>query len=529
MQYLKFGDWIVIGIYFVAILWIGLRAGKGQKNARDYFLGGRDISWWAVGFSIVATETSALTFIGVPAISYMGNYQFIQLIFGYIIARILIAVYMTPLYFKGVVYSPYQMLADKYGEGARRVAGFFFLVTGTLAAGVRVYVVCIPIQLALGVNPMTAILIFVGLSLVYTYFGGLKSVIWTDTAQFILLIFGGLFTFFYLPTLIDGGWGTVFQQAALEDKFKWLDFGLRSTTPYTLWMGLFGVTFLVMFTHGVDQLIAQRVLACRNAEESRKALYLSAVFIFPMFLLFLGIGTLLWVYYQNRPFPIEPVVDGEFKPDFIFPIFIFTVLPTWIKGLLAVGLLSAAMSSVSSALSALASVTIMDFYRPWVEKLKVSSGNGNGNGNEQGKDGGAGESGSALETESDLQSTAKQDVKDLAHGRLATLIWGVLLIGVSYSFKDAKFLIATALGISGWTAGALLGGVVLAMTRKKNEHPAPLIIGMALSLAAIIWIQGSTKIAWPWFTPIGLAITLTCALGLHPLFSRRTDSQADRK
>lgn len=504
MQYLQFGDWFVIGIYFIAILWIGLRVGRGQKSARDYFLGGRDISWWAVGFSIIATETSALTFIGVPAISYMGNYQFIQLIFGYIIARLLIAEYMTPLYFQGVVYSPYQMLADRFGEAARRMAAFFFLVTGTLAAGVRVYVVCIPIQLALGVEPMTAILIFVGLSLIYTYVGGLKSVIWTDTAQFVLLVAGGIFSFVYLLMQIDGGWTTVIETTAMEEKFKWLDLGMRATTPYTLWMGLLGVTFLVMFTHGVDQLVAQRVLACRNAQESRKALYLSAIFIFPMFLLFLGVGTLLWVYYQGqgRPFPIEPVVDGDFKPDFIFPIFIFTALPTWIKGLLAVGLLSAAMSSVSSALSALASVTIMDFYRPWVEKIKVLAG----------KD----------STDAAPEQQAKQDVKDLAHGRLATLIWGLILIGVSYSFKDAKFLIATALGISGWTAGALLGGVILAMIKKKNEHPAPLMIGMACSLAAIIWIQGSTKIAWPWFTPIGLAITLGLALGLKPFFRQKT-------
>ena len=197
--YLEAADWLVISVYLVGIILFGLRFGRDQKNARDYFLGSKNIPWWGVGFSIVATETSALTFIGVPALAYGTNLAFIQIIIGYVIARIVLAIVLVPHYFKGEIYSPYQLFSDAFGPAARRTAAGIFLIAGTLAAGVRVYVTCIPIQLMLrtdkwvqgGGGILAAILLFVGLSLIYTYAGGIKAVVWTDAVQFVLFLAGG--------------------------------------------------------------------------------------------------------------------------------------------------------------------------------------------------------------------------------------------------------------------------------------------------------------------------------------------------
>src|SRR5436190_6364124 len=196
-SYFNFSDWTIIVAYLAGIIGLGVWFGKDQRNTRDYFLGSRNIPWWGIGLSIVAAETSALTIIGVPAMAYGGDMAFIQMIIGYVIARIILAVVMVPHYFKGEIYSPYQLLENSFGIGARRTASVFFLVMETLAAGVRVYVACIPVQLMLGINVLPSIILFVLLSLIYTYIGGVKAVIWTDAVQFGLFLAGGLFTLFY--------------------------------------------------------------------------------------------------------------------------------------------------------------------------------------------------------------------------------------------------------------------------------------------------------------------------------------------
>src|SRR5438477_1863004 len=222
MNHLGLADWSVIILYLLGIIALGVWFGKDQRTTRDYFLGGKNIPWWGIGLSIVAAETSALTIIGVPAMAYGGNIAFLQMIVGYLIARIILAIVLVPHYFKGEIYSPYQLFANAFGPGARQTAGGFFLISETLAAGVRVYVASIPVQLMLGDkllgfgtgDPILgAILLFVILSLLYTYVGGVKAVIWTDAVQFGLFLLGGLFTLFYIPSLVEGGMGAVFSEA----------------------------------------------------------------------------------------------------------------------------------------------------------------------------------------------------------------------------------------------------------------------------------------------------------------------------
>src|SRR5438128_6405290 len=202
MNFLSLADWLVIVFYLLGIIALGVWFGKDNRNTRDYFLGSKDIPWWGIGLSIVAAETSALTIIGVPSYAFAkaGNLFFIQLIIGYVIARSILAIVMVPHYFKGEIYSPYQLFANTFGPHARQTAGGLFLVSETLAAGVRVYVACIPIQLMLGVPDLWAILLFVALSLLYTYVGGVKAVIWTDAVQFGLFLAGGIFAICYITT-----------------------------------------------------------------------------------------------------------------------------------------------------------------------------------------------------------------------------------------------------------------------------------------------------------------------------------------
>lgn len=497
--YFNFGDWFVILLYLGGIIGLGVWFGKDQRNTRDYFLGSRNIPWWGIGVSIVAAETSALTIIGVPAIAYGSNILFIQMIVGYVIARIILAVVMVPHYMKGEIYSPYQLLEQHLGRGPRRLAGGFFLFLETMAAGVRVYVACIPIRLLLGesvcsfgglVDPILgAILLFVGLSLLYTYIGGVKAVIWTDAVQFGLFLAGGVFALFYIPTLIDGGWGAVMAQAGAAGKLAWLNTSFTFSAPFNIWMGVIGGTVMVLSTHGAEQLIVQRVLACRDVADGRKALALSAVLIFPLFLIFLLVGVMLWAFYQGHPFqiPLPEARPGIKSNDFIFPIFMMTEVPHILKGFLIVAILSAAMSSISSAITSLASVSTMDFVKQIVK--------------------------------------GRDEEYFLRFSKISTVFWAAVLVGTAWLTREVTFVLNAAFSLRGLTAGALLGSLIIALFWKRLGARATMA-GMTASLVVMNFIYWPANVAatkdwwlrtfgaevfWPWFTLIGTLVTLGVA------------------
>ena len=485
-------DWLVIVFYLAAVIGLGVWLGRGQRNTRDYFLGGRDLPWWGVALSILATETSALTFIGVPAMAYAGNLGFMQIVLGYAVGRVILAVVMVPYYFRKEIYSPYALLGGAFGVNGQKLGALFFLVAGTLGAGVRVFVTCIPLQLILGWSIAEAIILFVGLSLIYTWFGGIKAVVWTDALQFVLLLAGGLFTLLYLPTLIDGGWDGALGQAEEAGKLTWLNFDFSLAAPYNFWMGIIGAVVFVLFTHGIDQLGAQRVLACRSVSDGRKALVFCAVSIVPMMLLFLLVGVLLWVHYQHAPIPIDIPENstGKKQTDYVFPIFMLAEAPVGIKGLLFVGIFAAAMSSVSSALSALASVSTMDL---------------------------------------GLVGKPKDEAAGLRVSRWATVFWGGLLIVVAFLSREITSVMNAAFSLVGLTSGALLGGIVLSLVVKRGVA-WPVITGMIASLVGMIWVNSllgmdipptviedwlgyreldgifNKLVHWPWYTLIGTGI-----------------------
>ncbi|MBI1176791.1 sodium/solute symporter [bacterium] len=501
MAHLSVADWFVIVAYLVGVIWFGVRLGHGQKSTRDYFLGNRGIAWWGVGLSIVATETSALTFIGVPAAAYGGNLGFIQIIVGYVIARIILAVVMVPHYFKGEIYSPYQMLGEAFGSPVRKTASLFFLIAGTLAAGVRIYVTCIPLQLMLGFadnQVIFAILLFVVLSLIYTYVGGVKAVIWTDAIQFVLLAGGGLFALFYIPTKLAGGWGAAIDLAAANGKLAWFNGHFSLAAPYNIWMGLIGATFQVMSSHGADQLVVQRVLSCRSVADGRRSLILSAIIILPLFLLFLFVGVLLWSYYQlhTSAIPLPEARPGVGKNDYVFPIFILTEMPPVMRGFLIVAILSAAMSSVSSALSALSSVSTMDLLRNWLGQ----------NWNEH---------------------------RLLQFSKRSTLVWAGVLVLVAWWSQHTRSVLDLAFSLNGLTAGGMLGALLLLLWWKRGS-PWPVVIGMFASLGFMLWLSNfswpavessgalvTKKVYWPWYTLAGTLVTFIIARFCQPFWPRK--------
>jgi SSS family transporter len=489
---LSVADWAVILIYLLGIVGLGVWFRKDQKSTRDYFLGSRNTPWWGIGFSIVAAETSALTIIGVPAMAYGTDMTFVQMVLGYVIARVVLAVVLVPHYFRGEIYSPYQLFADKFGPLARKLAGGFFLVSETLAAGVRVYVACIPIQLMLGLDVLPAVVLFVALSLIYTYMGGVKAVIWTDAVQFALFLTGGVFALCYIPGLVEGGIGSVIAQATRAGKLHWLNVGISAAAPFNIWMGIIGGTFVTLSSHGAEQLIVQRVLACKSVADGRKALILSAVMILPLFLIFLIAGVMLWVFYQHHPFGIqlpEPRPGSGIKAnDFIFPIFMLTEVPHVLRGFLIVAILAAAMSSVSSALTSLASVSTMDFLR-----------------------------GPAADPSSEAFF--------LRVSKISTLFWGMMLVMVAYSSREVVFVLNVAFSLRGLTSGGLLGGLLLALFFRRGR-PAAVVSGMLCSLGVVTAIQVlpasrwtrdlwheliGFEVFWPWYTLIGTVVTLTVA------------------
>src|SRR5579863_3600597 len=353
ISWLDFG---ILVLYLAGITLFGARFRRGQQNLRDYFLGGRTAPWWALACSIVATETSTLTIIGTPAIAYGGNLGFLQLVLGYLVARVILCVVLIPQYFQGEFYTAYQLLEKRFGARMKLAAAVVFMGTRALAEGVRISAIGKVVSVAFGTGDRWSIAIVAALTLVYTFEGGMRAVIWTDVAQFALYLTGSVAAFFLLLHRIPGGWPEVVQAAAAAGgKLRVFDFAFSLTKNYTFWSGLLGGTFLTMASHGTDQTMVQRLLAARNERDSKKALLASGVVVFAQFALFLVLGVMLFVFAHYSSFPVQA---GD--PDRIFPEFIVREMPRGMAGIVLASIFAVAMSNASGSLNSLASSSIID-------------------------------------------------------------------------------------------------------------------------------------------------------------------------
>ena len=457
-------DLAIVLAYLLAVTALGIYFRRGQADVRDYFLGGRSAPWWAIAFSIVATETSTLTIIGTPAIAYGngGNLTFLQLVFGYLIGRIVIVLVLLPGYFRGEFFTAYALIEKRFGPRMRALAASTFLITRAIAEGVRVAAIALVVSVVLGTSERLAVFIVIALTILYTFEGGMKAVIWTDVAQFLLYLAGSAITFFFLLHRIPGGWGEVTQVAAASGhKLKFLDFSFNFVTDYTFWSGLIGGAFLTMASHGTDQTIVQRLLAARNERDSRTALIASGFIVLVQFALFLLVGVLLFVFSQHTP-----LLADKQSTDAILPTFLVREMPTGLAGILLASILAVAMSNASGSLNSLAASTVLDFSR--------------------------------------LSGHQTNPVNFLKLSRRMTLVWGVVLLG--FGMKKWGPFLKTGLTVASLPFGSLLGLFLLG-TLDKRANATGATIGMFVGLAVVLSIWRLTPVAFTWYVLIGSTVT----------------------
>lgn len=486
---MRYFDLAVILVYLMGITWFGAQFRSRQKTLKDYFLGGRDAPWWAIGFSIVSAETSTLTIIGTPALAFNGNLGFLQVVLGYLVARIIISTLFLPHYFRGEMYTAYELMQRRFGQRIRKLTAGTFLILRALAEGVRVFAISIVISIILETGEVASILLIVCLTLFYTFEGGMTAVIWTDVVQMFLYVAGAILSLFVILDKVPGGWSHVVEVAAPLGKFQIFDFGFEMTPEfftrtYSFWAGLIGGAFLTTASHGTEQLMVQRLLAAKSKRESRLALFSSWFVILFQFALFLVIGVILFVYYRESQLPPPQPADR------IYPAFIWNNLAPGVAGLVVAAILAAAMSNLSAALNSLASTTIMDFYKPFLLRRA---------------------------------GVPKPEAYFLRLARLSTLGWGIVLFLIGLLARQWGSVLEAGLSIASILYGGLLGVFLLGLlTRRVQENGA--IAGMAAGLAAMFYVRIFTSIAWTWYVLIGTSVTVLAGYCASVLLRENSDA-----
>jgi len=472
-------DLAIIAFYLAGITLFGLRFRKRQRSLRDYFLADRNIPWWAIALSIVAAETSTLTIISIPGLAYDTNLTFLQLVLGYLVGRVVIALVLLPHYFRGDLYTAYELIERRFGRRLRSLTAGLFLVTRAAAEGVRVYAVSIVVGIALGTGEVASIALITALTLIYTFEGGLAAVIWTDVIQTVIYIGGTIVGVFTILHLVPEGWPAIHSLAAATGRLRVFDFTPDFWRPYTFWAGLVGGAFLTTASHGTDQLIVQRLLAARSQRQSVTALLSSGIAILFQFALFLIVGVMLFAYYR--------VPSASFgKADRIYPTFIVSKMPHGISGLLIAAILASAMSNLSAALNSLSSTSMIDFY---------------------------------------LQHRPQTDERRrLRLSRLATVLWGLVLFALAVlSLHKVGRVVEVGLQIASVAYGALLGAFLLGvLTRRANQNGV--MLGMLFGFGTEIYLWVGTRVPWTWYVAIGTCVTLVVGYAASSLF----DSKAVR-
>jgi len=459
-------DYLVIGGYLLAITAFGSWFGRFQKTTRDYFLTGQSVPWWAICFTIVATETSTLTFISVPATAYGSNMTFLQLVFGYVIGRVFVSILFIPAYFRGELFTSYELLQRRFGPRVKNLSASIFLVTRALADGIRLFATALVISVVTQLPVNWAIVIIGVAMIIYTVRGGASAVIWTDVVQLFVYVAGAAVVFGSLLALIPGGWAEVVRAGAQAGKFRVFDFSLVLSRPYTFWAGLIGGIALTLSTHGTDQFLVQRLLAARSPREAARGLVLSGFLVLAQFVLFLLIGVMLFTYYQHVPLPRALARNDE-----LLPTFIVTSLSHGAAGFIVAAIVAAALSP---SINAMAATTVNDFYAKYVRP--------------------------------DADEATLMRVS-----RMWTIIWGVVQIAVAIGAQwMQRSVLDAGLAVLSWASGSVLGAFLLGTLAPSIDESAT-FIGMLAGLAVMTVVWGWTPTAFTWYVFIGAATTIMCA------------------
>ncbi len=492
-------DYTIVVVYLIAVAFIGIYTSGKQTSVKDYFLGSNTIPWWAACFSVVATETSTLTFISIPGLAYISNMNFLQLAAGFLIGRIIVAFVFIPRYYAGNMETAYQFLGNRFGSPMRKYASVTFIVLRIFADGVRLFTTAIPIKFITGLGYFECIVIVGSITVVYSYIGGIKAVIWTDVIQMFIYFIGAFASMIVIFNLLPNGWSDVVAFAAPGNKFQSFNFNMPGsftelfTGGYGLIGGLIGGAFLAMASHGTDQLIVQRLLTCKDKKSSQKAVIFSGVIVFVQFTIFLIIGLMLFALYKGVDFKTL-LIDGHnlTKSDEIFPMFIVQNLPIGLAGLVVAGLLSASMSTLSSTFNSLASTTMFDLL--------------------QGR--------KFIKNESD----------ELKYSRMATIFWAFVIMGTGLLFQsETNPAVDFALKIQSLIYGGLLGVFLLGIIYKKAALKDAIIsYSFAIVILALLFILPKfgvmPAINLTWFTLFGVIITFIIA-NITMLFGKKPETE----
>lgn len=476
-------DLLVVAVYLTLSIGIGLWVARHQQTAGDYFLGSRDLPPLAILLSIVATETSALTVISVPGIGARGDLTFLQLSFGYLIGRIGVAAWLLPGYFRGNQETAYARLESRFGTGTRRLTSSVFLVTRALGDAVRVFASAIPMALVTGWSVPTSIIAVGVITMIYTWFGGFKAVVWTDVMQLTVYVTGGIGALL-IAWHLAGGAQQALSIAGRAGKLRLIDPSINLTTTYTLLGGLIGGALLSAASHGTDHLIVQRLLASRSLKAARVALVGSGVVVILQFLLFLLVGSAI---------AAAGLAPASVPADQIFPRFVLEHLPVGLAGLVVAGILAAAMGTHSSAINSMASSVTHDLYAGW---------------------------------------TGRTDPRHLLKvGKIASAMWGIVLMGGAlffyfYTSHNDTPVVVLALSIASVTYGGLLGTYVLAARYPRatgRDVITAIILTLSIMLVVIFskrlmtveglaWLAPVSRLAWPWYVPLGTLLTIVTGM-----------------
>jgi SSS family transporter len=505
-------DLTILLAYLIGTVLFGAYFSRSQKSVKDYFVGGGRVPWWAISGSIVATETSTVTFISVPGFAYNRNFTFMQLVIGYMVGRLVVTLLFVPSYFRGQLLTVYQLLGQRFGSGVRRLASALFLITRSLADGFRLFatgLVLAALLLAMpgmnetarawfpALNPtwtilMISVLVMGVATIIYTFLGGMEAVIWTDVIQLVIYLVGAVIAAWILLDKIPGGWNEVMRVAGSQSgKFQWFDFTFSLTKDYTFWSGVIGGAFLTTATHGTDQLMVQRYLCSDSTRQARVALLSSGAVVFAQFLLFLLIGAMLYVFYTGHATNEVAAftLDGRIQADRIFPHFIVTHLPAGVVGLVIAAIFAAAMSTLSSSLNSSSATAIADFYMP-------------------------------------LTGYARSDEHYLITSRLLTIVWGVVQISVALvAIRLSSSVVNEVLGIASFTNGVILGLFFLGTFTKRVQQTAA-IVGIIVGAGVMLSVKLFTGVTWQWYVLIGSSVTFIVGVLASALIGERANVKA---
>ena len=433
--------------------------------------------WWAIALSIVAAETSTLTIISIPGLAFTSDLGFLQVVFGYLLARVIISLIFIPQYFRGEMFTAYQLIDRRFGPRLRSLTAGLFLITRAAAEGVRVFAVSIVVGIAIGTGDVASIAIITALTMVYTFEGGMAAVIWTDVVQLAIYIGGTLVGFYTIVHLLPAPWAEVQRNLAAAGKLRVFDFTPDFFRTYTFWSGIVGGTFLTTASHGTDQLMVQRLLSAKNERQSKAALLASGVVILFQFALFLMVGALLFAYYSYDA--RGPKLIAAAGADRIFPGFIVEHMPHGISGVLIAAILAAAMSNLSAALNSLSSTSIVDFY---------------------------------------LRRKPQASESDRVRlSRWATVGWAVVLFVLAILSRRGGHVVEIGLSIASVAYGALLGVFLLGvLTKRANESGT--MVGMLCGFVLSVCLWRLTNVPWTWYVMIGSAVTFVVGYSASLIF-----------